>query len=173
MIKVYEIIEIANSRTVQIFKYTLILLVLCAIVYAIATFIKNYYLENKNANARNQKIIDRCIYVKEIVSIAILFEFILILGLAMIGPSKDDGHQLNKDQYSLQIVDNKLIQLKKDHRKLKMTVQKNGDSKESDADALEIVAETDEHYLCKANTSDRDTYVKVLKNEHNFVKESE
>ena len=166
MIKVYEITSTAQDRITSFINTVEIILLICAAVYMLATLL------SRIKDTVKMKAIKEI--VQEFVKIVVVLVLITVLGAAIVSKhEKDETKLLNKDQYSLQIVDNKLIQLKKDDRKLKLTVQKNGDSKESDADVLEIVAETDEHYLCKANTSDRDTYVKVIKNEHNFVKESE
>lgn len=171
MIKVYEITSSAKDVLTSLLDTILIILFICAAVYALASMLPLIAEKLKKDSAKIKAIKE---LVQDFVKVVVGLIMIAVFSLA-ISPIKhgDETKLLSKDQYSLQIVDNKLIQLKKDDRRLKLTVQKNGDSKESEVDALEIVAETDEHYLCKANTSDRDTYVKVLKNEHNFVKESE
>lgn len=170
MIKVYEITASAKDVLTSLLDTIFIILFICAAIYASASLLPMIAekLEKDSAKTKDLKEL-----VQDFVKVVVGLIMIAIFGLA-ISPIKhgDETKLLSKDQYSFKIVDNKLIQLKKDDRKLKMTVQKNGDSKESEADALEIVAETDEHYLCKANTSDRDAYAKVIKNEHNFVKES-
>lgn len=166
MVKIYEITSTAQDRLTSFLDTVLIILFICAAVHMIATLLPRI------RDTKKMKAIKEI--VQDFVKIVVMLILVTVLGAAIVSKhGKDETKLLSKDQYSLQIVDDKLIQLKKDDRKLKMTVQKNGDSKESEADALEIVAETSEHYLCKANTSDRDTYVKVIKNEHNFVKESE
>lgn len=171
MIKVYEITASAKDVLTSLLDTILIILFICAAIYASASLLPLIAEKLKKDSTKIKSLEE---LVQDFVKVVVGLIMIGVFGLA-ISPIKhgDETKLLSKDQYSLQIVDNKLIQLKKDDRKLKMTVQKNGDSKESETDALEIVAETSEHYLCKANTSDRDTYVKVLKNEHNFVKESE
>ena len=171
MIKVYEITSTAKDVLTSLLGTILIILFICAAIYALASTLP-LIAEKLKKDAAKIKALKEL--VQDFVKVVVSLIMIGVFGLA-ISPIKhgDETKLLSKDQYSLQIVDNKLIQLKKDDRKLKMTVQKNGDSKENEADALEIVAETGEHYLCKANTSDRDTYVKVIKNEHNFVKGSE
>lgn len=175
MIKVYEIISTHESKIVSFMQGWVKVLLICAVVGIIAQIAQQVltrFVEIDNKLKDAFEILRDT--MKVIVAAAIFVAFgTSFSGLLAPSSANDKVQLLSKDQYSLQIVDNKLIQLKKDNRKLKMTVQKNGDSKESEADALEIVTETSEHYLCKANTSDRDTYVKVLKNEHNFVKESE
>ena len=171
MIKVYEIISTAKERTTSLLDGVLIVLFICAAIYTLASMMPLIANKLKKDTAKIKEIKE---LVQDFVKVVVGLIMIAVFGLA-ISPIKHGGETklLNKDQYTFKIVDDKLIQLKKDDRKLKLTLQKNGDSKESEADTLEIVAETSEHYLCKANTSDRDTYVKVLKNEHNFVKESE
>ena len=171
MIKVYEITSSAKDVLTSLLDTILIILFICAAIYALASMMPLIAEKLKKDTAKIKEIKE---LVQDFIKVVVSLIMIAVFGFA-ISPIKhgDETKLLNKDQYTFQIVDNKLIQLKKDNRNLKMTVQKNRDSKESEANALEIVAETSEHYLCKANTSDRDTYVKVLKNEHNFVKESE
>ncbi len=175
MIKVYEIISTHESKIVSFLQGWVKVLLICAVIGIIAQITQQVLTKFFRSS---NKLKDAFEILRDTMKVIVAASIFIAFGMAFSGllaPSstKDKMQLLNKDQYTFQIVDNKLIQLKKDNRKLKLTVQKNGDSKESEADALEIVAETDEHYLCKANTSDRDTYVKVLKNEHNFVKESE
>ena len=171
MIKVYEITSSAKDVLTSLLDKILITLFVLAAIYALASMMPLIADKLKKDTAKSKEFKE---LVQDFVKVVVGLIMIAVFGFA-ISPIKhgDETKLLNKDQYTFQIVDNKLIQLKKDDRKLKMTVQKSGDSKENETDALEIVTETDEHYLCKANTSDRDTYVKVRKNEHNFVKESE
>lgn len=175
MIKVYEIISTHESKIASFLQGWIKVLLICAVVGIIAQIAQQVltrFVESDNRLKDAFEILRDTMKVIVAASIFVAFGM-TFSGLLVPSSTKDKVQLLNKDQYSLQIVDGKLIQLKKDDRKLKLTVQKNRYSKESEADALEIVAETSEHYLCKANTSDRDTYVKVIKNEHNFVKESE
>lgn len=175
MIKVYEIISTHESKIVSFLQGWVKVLLIYAVVGIIAQMAQQVltkFVESDNKLKDAFEILRDTMKVIVAASIFVAFGM-TFSGLLAPSSANDKVQLLNKDQYTLQIVDDKRIQLKKDDRKLKLTVQKNGDSKENEADALEIVTETSEHYLCKANTLDRDTYVKVLKNEHNFVKENE
>ena len=173
MIKVYEIISTAQSKTAAFLQVWINILIVCAVVGIIAQIVQQVLTRSVKIS---DKLKDFFEMLRDVMKIIVVSTIFIVFGMAFSGllsssESNDKLQLLNKDQYTFKIVDDKLIQLKDDNKNKRMHVQKDGDSKESEADTLEIVTETDEYYLCKANTSDRDTYVKVIKNEHNFEKE--
>ena len=120
MIKVYEITASAKDVLTSLLDTIMIILFICATIYASASLLPMIAEKLKKDSAKIKALKE---LVQDFVKVVVGLIMIGVFGLA-ISPINhgDETKLLSKDQYTLQIVDDKLIQLKKDDRKLKLTV---------------------------------------------------
>ena len=74
--------------------------------------------------------------------------------------------QLSKDQYSLEIVDNRIRLHSVEGKSLSMEVE--SDDHTYNVSSLEIIEEKLDHYLCRVEEKNKSSVVKIMKNDYKF-----
>lgn len=151
MLKVYELIP--NELIQKLLNFSLAVSVASTIVAVVLILIES----RTNLSYGKLTIFLSTLSILSLITTIILNLFVF------------HSRQLSKDEYSLIIRDGKYLSLKdaSDSRVMKMKIDSL--AIERQVDALEIAAENDEYYLCKAISHNAVSVIKVYKNEHNFI----
>ena len=152
MLKVYELIP--NELIQKLLNFSLAVLVASTIVAVVLILIES----------RTSLPYGKLTIFLSTLSILLLIATIILNFFVF------HSRQLSKDEYSLIIRDGKYLSLKDASESKVMKIKIDSLAIERQADALEIVAENDEYYLCKAISHNAVSVIKVYKNEHNFIK---
>lgn len=151
MLKVYELIP--NELIQKLLNFSLAVLVASTIVAVVLILIES----RTNLPCGKLTIFLSTLSILLLITTIILNFFVF------------HSKQLSKDEYSLIIRDGKYLSLKDASESRVMKIKPDSLAIERQADALEIVAENDEYYLCKVISHNAISIITVYKNEHNFI----
>lgn len=151
MLKVYELIP--NELIQKLLNFSLAVLVASTIVAVVLILIES----RTNLPCGKLTIFLSTLSILLLITTIILNFFVF------------HSRQLSKDEYSLIVRDGKYLSLKDASESRVMKMKIDSLAIERQVDALEIAAENDEYYLCKAISHNAVSVIKVYKNEHNFI----
>lgn len=152
MLEVYEMLELGMPLSVKIAWYVLVISFVGMIITSLTL--------RDNLSKKRDEITG--FFLKTFATIGVISGIFLFASAFFISIEEEEGKKLSKDQYTLNVINQRVIKPANDKHQMRI------DNK--DFDALKIVTETNESYIVEGDSKDNSLHktLELKKSDYNF-----